>query len=233
LLRRPLIEDPDKPILLVLIFAVSGPLRFLSHAETLRLIQRTCARAAVDVAYAGRFNPRPRISLPLPRTVGLACRDETCVIRLNPAADAPDLEQLADSLAVQFPQGIDLLDAKLLHDDVSFSSGTAVYQLSVKSAHLATRLERAVAEVLAAESLKVSRSAAPGRKTPTVDVRPFLESIDVKGPTVTVAAAFGPNGTIRVEEILSLLSLDLDALDGPVVRTKVLFKSVLKSQRNN
>jgi hypothetical protein len=50
---------------------------------------------------------------------------------------------------------------------------------------------------------------------------------------VIVMARFGPQGSIRVDEILSLLGLDVRALDGPVTRTKVLWKSLLNTQQDN
>ena len=57
-------------------FSVTGDLRFISHRDTVRVFQRALARAALPVAYSEGFNPHPRLSLPLPRAVGVASEAE-------------------------------------------------------------------------------------------------------------------------------------------------------------
>lgn len=233
LLRRLLIETPDKPILLVLRFAVSGNLRFLSHAETVRVFQRACARAGLDVAYSRGFNPRPKISLPLPRSVALACQDEICLLRLNHAAAALNPQTLKDRLNEKMPCGIDLLDAQLLRRDISFHKGTAVYRLTVGPQQSSRQLTQRASQLLQADTLVMTRQPGAATKTRTVDVRRFLESIEVHNLTVVVRAEFSPKGSIRVDEILSLLRLEPDCLDGPVTRIRVLSESLLDTQRHN
>ncbi|MBN2271219.1 MAG: DUF2344 domain-containing protein, partial [Sedimentisphaerales bacterium] len=61
---------------MLLKFRIWGNLRFLSHAETMKVFQRACARAGLDVAHTEGFNPRPRLSLPLPRSVGVESDEE-------------------------------------------------------------------------------------------------------------------------------------------------------------
>ncbi|MHC4625895.1 MAG: DUF2344 domain-containing protein, partial [Planctomycetota bacterium] len=41
-------------------FRVRDTLRFLSHAETLRVFQRACVRGHIKILYSQGFNPRPR-----------------------------------------------------------------------------------------------------------------------------------------------------------------------------
>jgi hypothetical protein len=64
-------------------FRIGGALRFLSHAETSRVFQRACARAGIPVKYSAGFNPHPKLSLPLPRSVGVESDDELLVVRLS------------------------------------------------------------------------------------------------------------------------------------------------------
>jgi len=225
--------DTTRNPVLILKFKVSGNLRFLSHAETLRLFHRACARACLDVAYSSGFNPRPKISLPLPRSVGLACEDETCLLQLNRPADVPDVKYLCHKLADQMPDGIDLIDAELLQPDISLCSGTAIYELTLKGAHFGGKLQERVCKLLASDSLKLTRRRDTAAQTTTVDVRRFLESIEVHNLTVVVRAGFSPQGSVRVDEILTLLGLDADCLDGPVTRTRVLWDSLSGAQRHN
>ncbi|MBW7991664.1 MAG: DUF2344 domain-containing protein, partial [Planctomycetes bacterium] len=61
----------NETIMLVIKFRIGGPLRFISHAQTLSVFQRACVRAGIEIRYSQGFNPRPRLSLPLPRPVGV------------------------------------------------------------------------------------------------------------------------------------------------------------------
>ena len=63
-------------VLLAIRFKVEGTLRFLSHAETVRLLERACVRAGLRLRYSEGFNPHPKLSLPLPRPVGVESDEE-------------------------------------------------------------------------------------------------------------------------------------------------------------
>ena len=56
---------------LILTFRIEGNLCYLSHHETVSMLQRALIRAGVRLIYSQGFNPRPRLSLPLPRAVGV------------------------------------------------------------------------------------------------------------------------------------------------------------------
>ena len=109
-------------------FRVFANARFLSHAETLRLFQRAGVRAGLDAAYSSGFNPRPKISLPMPRSVGLACEDETCCFQLNQNDQDLNAENLKDRLNDQMPEGIEVLDIRLSGTKISFNEAAAVYE---------------------------------------------------------------------------------------------------------
>ena len=73
----------DDISLLVIKFKIGGNLRFLSHAQTLMVFRRACIRAGIKIQYSQGFNPRPRLSLPLPRPVGVASDDELLCLRVR------------------------------------------------------------------------------------------------------------------------------------------------------
>lgn len=221
-----MIATCDKPITAVLKFRVFGSTRYLSHAETLRVFHRACGRAGVNVAYTEGFNPRPRISLPLPRSVGLACEDEICCFQLkNAAANQAQLRKVFDD---QMPWGVEIVNAQLIEGKSSFNSGTAVYELNVES--LDDELKGRCEEVLSSDELKMQRhSNKPGRNK-TVDVRKFLESIEFEDSKIIVKVKFGPDGSMRVDEISDLLRLDDGKLNGPVKRLKIIWESNVVSR---
>ena len=94
-------------------YAIKGDLRFLSHQDTLRLFQRAFNRAGIPIRFSEGFNPRPRISIAMPRPVGVESCDELLVIELaswaDPDAVAPFVREHAQEMAPDvIQQHIDL-----------------------------------------------------------------------------------------------------------------------------
>jgi len=198
----------------------------LSHAETLRVFRRACVRAGLDLAYSEGFNPRPAVSLPLPRSVGLVCQDETCCLKLRISND----ENLKDKLSEQLPAGFEMTSAEALGPDASFQKGRAVYEIPITQKESNEQMKERISRLLTNDSLKLQRRSDAHGRTKTVDVREYLESIEVIDRKVIVNARFSPQGSIRVDEILNLLKINVADLDGPVIRTKVLWNFTLKAQ---
>jgi radical SAM-linked protein len=214
-------------------FRIGGVLRFLSHAETARLWQRACARAGLPVRYSQGFNPHPRLSLPLPRPVGVSADEELLVVKLcderqgTPDEDRAEREAaLKQALVAQVPEGIEVL-AVDLEARASFQPQSAEYVLPLRveeESNLVERLENAIARVMASERCLVER-AAEGRVTRSIDVRPFLQALRVEDGNLIVQHRTGGAGSIRVEEILPLLGLHPRDLAGPVRRTNVVWET--------
>jgi hypothetical protein len=55
----------------------------------------------------------------------------------------------------------------------------------------------------------------------SVDVRPFLKSIESDDRTIIVECKISSAGSIRIDEILKLLELDVEKLVAPIRRTSV------------
>jgi radical SAM-linked protein len=211
---------------LVVRFRIKESLRFLSHAETLRLWQRACARAGIAVKYTAGFNPHPRLSLPLPRSVGVESEDELLVIRLSEEprdADGTYEVRAQQSLQKTLPAGIDIIRVEL-GGPGSFQARSVEYEFCLRedrAAGLAESLQQTGMRVLADESWIVDRRRPEDPKVRRVDVRPFLESIRVAGRCVAVKCNVMAAGSIRIEEILQLLELKMEDLAGPIRRTAV------------
>lgn len=210
-------------------FRIAGPLRFLSHAETARLWQRVCARAGLPVRYSQGFNPHPRLSLPLPRPVGVEAREELLVVKL----EGEDLSEehraereaaLRQALALQVPEGMEVLAVELVPGNASFPPQSAEYVLPLQ-ATVVERVRGESAKVMASDRCIVERASGEGRAPRPIDVRPFLESIRVEGGDLIVQHRTDGAGSIRVDEILQLFGLQTSDLAGPVRRINVVWET--------
>jgi radical SAM-linked protein len=215
-------------------FRIGGALRFLSHAETARVWQRACARADIPVRYSQGFNPHPRMSLPLPRPVGVAAEEEMLVVKLCAERQGAPVEDRAEqekawrqALAEQLPEGIEVLAVDCAaHGSFQPQSAEYVLPLGVDDeADRAKRVRERIAEVMEKEHCTVERLAAPGGVSRSIDVRPFLQAIRLEGGTLIVQHRTGGAGSIRIEEILRLFGLSPQDLTGPIRRANVVWET--------
>jgi len=212
-------------------FDVRGNIRFLSHAETFRVFQRACIRAGIKMVYSQGFNPHPRLSLPLPRSVGVeADGDLLCLwVQCEKPADSEsktsvsllDIEGFKETLAGQLPEGLQLVSVSVANAKTSVQPASAAYVFRVRQEVVNEKLKIAVGQLLASETLNVERQVDEYGKIRNIDVRPFLNSIEFMGEDVAVECKVGSTGSIRVEEILKLLQLDEEMLASPVRRTNI------------
>jgi uncharacterized protein (DUF2344 family) len=231
----------NETTLLVVKFRLKGTLRFLSHAETLKIFQRACVRAGIDIQYSQGFNPRPKISLPLPRPVGIESDNELLCIRIH--KDIPAQEQksisdandsrhrdlcnsIKDKLSMQLPEGCELLSVSTPQADESFQPYSATYVLAVKAEYLNEGLRARIERLLASESINLQRQTdKKNSKLKNVNVRDFLKSIKIDDRGIIVECNISSAGSIRIEEILRLLELDEGKLALPIRRTNVQWKT--------
>jgi radical SAM-linked protein len=227
----------NETILLVVRFRIGGSLRFLSHAQTLRVFQRSCVRAGLKIQYSQGFNPRPRLSLPLPRPVGVASDDELLCLRVRKSASAQEHKcisaQVHKSINAQVPEGCELLSVNVVRANTSFQPCSAAYVLAVRKEYLNEELKATIKRLLASESINLQRQTDKRKsrienresRIKNIDVRGFLKSIELDGNSIIVECKISSAGSIRVDEILKLLRLDVEKLASPIRRTSVQWKS--------
>ena len=192
----------------------------------LRVFQRACVRAGIRICHSEGFNPRPKLSLPLPRPVGVESDDELLCLRvdrdLTPALRKADERRIKEELAAQLPDGCQLLSVSIAGAGKSFQPCSATYVLPVRQEYLNETLQATVERLLRSESLGVRRRTdAKGSRVKNVDVRSFLKSIELDNRGIIVECRISPAGSIRVDEILGLLELDENKLAAPIRRTNV------------
>lgn len=199
-------------------FAIRGNLRFLSHAETLRLFQRACVRAGIEIQYSQGFNPRPKLSLPLPKSVGIEVNDDLLCL-IVPAGQA----DIAGLLVARLPEGISLISADISESKSMPQPCTARYEFKVGDDCPEEKLRTVINDLLVRKDINLQRKNAKDRIR-NLDVRHFLQDIKLEDKTITVECNISPAGSIRVDEILLLLELDIEKLTGPVRRIDVQWR---------
>jgi len=205
-------------------FEIRGNLRFLSHAEMLRLFQRACTRAGINLSYSQGFNPRQQMSLPLPKSVGLELDNDLLCLWVLSDKQPIDCEELKDKLAVQLPAGCRLLAVTVSQTKTTIQPEKAVYMFTVQSQYLNNELKTTIDRLMQSENLNLDRQIDDIGNIRNVNVRPFLEGIEIDDKNIKVGCRISGNGSIRVDEILKLLNLDMDKLASPIKRTNIQWR---------
>jgi radical SAM-linked protein len=186
-----------------------------------RVFQRACVRADVKVLYSEGFNPRPKLSLPLPRSVGIEADNDLLCLQMKTGAG--NLCSLVKTgLSEQLPDGLELQLVRTVKTKTSIQPCRAIYLLMVRREYLDEKLKSRINRLLASENLGLQRQIGTDNSGfKNVDVRPFLESIELGDAGIVVECKISSAGSIRVDEILKLLELDYDILSAPIRRTAV------------
>ena len=202
-------------------FEIEGDLRFVSHHDTMRLCERALARTRLPVKYSAGFNPRPRLSLPLPRAVGVASKCELLVVEMcEPIEPAEVLARLAE----QMPEGLKLLEAWRIEAGAGVQPGEVSYELAL-AAELDETVAAAVERLLAAEHWPIERESADGRSGKTIDLRAYVASVSVAAGTLRWTARVTPGGTMRISEMLGACGLEAKDWHHRVKRTQVIWSA--------
>lgn len=185
-------------------FSLAGDLRFISHHDCIRLFKRALARAGLPVKFSGGFNPQPKLSLPLPRPVGVASQCDALVVDFDEPVDADDARS---SLDETMPEGIRIARAVELPGKLAPQPQRVAYSLAIDTEDAVGIGERA-SELISAESAEVVRRHHKTGRTKRIDVRSQLESIAAEGDRVEFVLLASASGSARPAEVAELLGID-------------------------
>jgi radical SAM-linked protein len=189
----------------------------------LRVWHRALIRAGVPICFSEGFNPHPRISLPLPRSVGLEAADElACVCVERPDDEPIDISKLVVRIGEKLPLGCTLLRGELHSSRTSFRAEGATYFFPMQPCeNLKKAVDNLLARLAASERITVERRVDDRGHRRAVDVGEYIQSIEIKDNGVLAQCRISPAGSVRIDEIMSLLQIDVSMLTGAVARTSV------------
>ena len=146
------------------------------------------------------FNPHPRVSIVLPRPVGVASKDEMLIVELESPTTTESVQR---QLAEQLPPGIQLLDVSELHDRDRRVPVSATYEVPIVEVD-AKDVSAAIESFEASETFCVERVSAK-RGSRQIDVRTFVDEVRMSDDAVIWRQSISQDGTARVGEVLDAL----------------------------
>lgn len=152
---------PPAPVAqrLVIRYAKRGRMRFASHRDIARAVERGVRKAGLPVAYSAGFSPHPKISYSGGATTGTASEAEYLEISLTGACAAAEVR---DRLDAALPDGIDVTEVFDLADATDGLALEASEWRVVLPGVGPGDAARAVQAFLAADSIVVERLTNKG-----------------------------------------------------------------------
>ncbi len=160
-------------------YAKRGRMRFASHRDIARALERALRRAEVPVAFSAGFTPHPRISYTGAAPTGVASEAEYAEITL---AEPCDPGQVRVRLDNAMPEGIDVIEAvEATADSLTDRLEASEWRVEMPGVAPDDAAE-AVAVFLAAETVEVERLTKKGRRR--FDTRAAVLHLEVDGRAV-------------------------------------------------
>ena len=190
---------------LALWFSVEGDLKFLSHRFMMLLWHRALVRAGTPLCYSQGFNPHPRLSLPLPRNVGISSKQELLVLEVQ---QRDPVKELQHKIQNQLPPGMLIITLGYVPGDISAQPRWAAYQITLNEQVNTEKLARRIESFLQSTDWPVSRPARGRHPQRTVNLRAGITSLELKQDVLHCTIPVRTTGTIRIEELLTALELN-------------------------
>ena len=198
-------------------FAVSGDIRFLAHRDMVRLFARAAVRGGLAIRYSEGFNPHPRISIPLPRPVGIASDAERVLLEQSePMAEDETLRRLH----AQVPQGISLTRVQPLASGQRCVPLTVTYRVNLPVRDPPAIRDLAAA-LLVSPSLAVQRTDPKTGRAKDVDLRPCLSRLSADDGGIEMVLSVTGGILARPFEVVALLGIEADGVNHRARRLEV------------
>jgi len=184
--------------------------KWVSHLETMRVLERALRRAEIPIAYTQGYNPHPRLAMGPALPAGMTSEAELVAFFLSRRIDPEEVKQ---RLNAQLPAGFRVLTAwaipaygkKQTLGDID----TAEYITTAKGPLEAEELERRAVGLLSCREIPLTRQRE--KKTQQIDLRPWILSLTVTEKEglaeIGMTLRTGSAGGARPQEVLEQLGV--------------------------
>lgn len=143
-------------------YAKRGRLRFTSHRDISRAVERAVRRAGIPVAFSAGFTPHPKISYAGAAATGVASEAEYLEIGLT---ETRDPVRVRADLDAALPAGLDILDVVQAAPGAALADRLEASEWRIRLAGVDhDAAGKAVAMFMDAEEIEVERLTKKGRR---------------------------------------------------------------------
>jgi radical SAM-linked protein len=206
-------------------FGIEGDLCCLSHRETLTMWQRILVRSGLPLVYSAGFNPRPRLSLPLPRPVGVQSDQELLCAQIMADAGETSSSVLSDPIRRLLPEGCTMGRIERTGGRCP-TAQEATYVFCRGSAippeYWTGQIDQCRMQLNSAEPIQRMRNS-PKHPSKSIDLRSYILEVNGNQDDLRIRCRIDQSGTVRPEELLEWLKVSVTDLARPPRRTGVVW----------
>lgn len=197
-------------------------IRFVSHLDYLRAIERSIRRAELPVAYSMGFNPHMKLSLASALSVGVVSYTEFMEIEMEKPID---IDIVIERLCVALPKGIRIIKADVVpFNEPSLMAKAAFTEYKVTLSGDGEKFINAV-EKFNHKKCVMYKKIALKRKAgfKEVDIKRFVEHIKCKKDGNNIILQFEvkifQDGSLKAMDVLN--SLDVEYANADIERIAI------------
>ncbi len=194
---------------LVVKYTIGEKVKYISHLDFMRLVQRALRRAEIPVAYSKGFNPHPKLSFASALAVGTLSDGEYLDIILDREMDP---KTLCHRMNEKLPEGIRFVEAVAIDEKApSLMSLIERGEYLIKISGVKSRKIDAVSLIenflKQTEIVTIKKTKKGDRQ---VNIRPMIHKIDIidqhqDGITIKALVSTGSKANLRPEQLIEAL----------------------------
>ncbi len=199
-------------------YTKESEIKFISHLDLMRTIQRTVKRAGLPIDYSKGFNPHMTISIAQPLSVGVYSRGEYLDTVFK---EEVCCEEIVKRLNENSPMGIKFLDAKRVEVEENKKTpqsmaiiDAALYKIKVKAIDGEKALNE-IRELSNESSWMTVRKSKKGDKD--IDIKPLIKKIeyvnDNNNILIDTMLACGSRENVSAKLLIEYIEEHVSSLD--------------------
>lgn len=193
-------------------YSKTGNLKYISHLDVLRFIQRAVKRAGINAKYSEGFNPHMKTSFGFPLSLGTESIGEYFELELN---ENIDLDEFVERMNAVMPKEMQILKANYSEESQSLMARCAYaqYIIGIESENLdIEKLNSLLTEMLETgvtynRQKKNKKNKYVTKELNTKEYISFLKAEQNNENKATIQAVFltTETGSMKVDEFLKLI----------------------------
>lgn len=202
----------------------NGKMKFVSHLDMNRFMNRMVRVSQVPVWYSEGFNPHPYITFALPLSLGFESSYEAMDIRLDD--DAYTNEQLCSSLGRMMPEGIKILSVR----DPVMKAGTIEFaEFQIKFSNLTEALAEKLTAYLSKNVIFAEKKTKKG-KVNTINLAEYINKFTFENGTLVLVLAAGGSKNLNPTLLLDTFTQESgEALPNYLITRTMLFNENMEN----
>jgi radical SAM-linked protein len=198
-------------------FNKGNQLKYLSHLELIKIIERAIRRGQLPVVYSGGFHPHPELSFGPALAVGISSTDEYFDVEL---AQPYEPDQILSVLNRVLPDGIKITAVKQIKHHIKPLNAVinrAAYLIQIQADPEAmVGVTAWLNGLMGLTEINFLRRSKNGQKM--VNIRPWLhnlktETINQNTLQINLAGENGSGGNLRPEDIVGNIPQPVEVLN--------------------